>query len=139
MIPPPNGNSAKTQNDLTSLSIAIASDLHCHHKPDGETQESFLLIGSPRVPPGGHPIQSLIELAKKFHLQADVLICPGDVANRAQREGLSTGMDFLLELKRGLNCSSLMCTLGNHDVNSGKKESSDPFELPRMIHPSFPL
>ncbi|MEW6444230.1 MAG: metallophosphoesterase [bacterium] len=122
-----------------SLTIAIVADLHCHLRSLEYGQESFLLVGSPRIPPSRHPIQSLVDLVRPVPIRADLLVCPGDVTNRASPEGLSQGMEFLLELKRELRCSSLLCTLGNHDVNSMGGSDGDHFLISRTAHPCFPL
>lgn len=122
------------------FTIAIASDLHCHLRSPGYRQESFLIAGSARLPSGRHPIQSLLELIEEEGLTADALVCPGDISNRASLEGLSNGVQSLIELKQKLKSTHLLCTLGNHDVDSRRQhDSDDPFALAATVHPAFPL
>lgn len=72
-----------------------------------------------------------------LHLKADTILSPGDLTNKSSQEGLSQAWTHLEEISRELGCKNLFCTLGNHDVDSRKKYSSDPFSIPRTIHPNF--
>jgi predicted phosphodiesterase len=129
---------SKVDKELT-FSVAIASDLHCQLRHSGSIQESFLLVGAPRSPAGCHPVQSLIEYMQEKKIKADCLLCLGDVANRASKEGLTTGISYLFELEKELKCKNVICTVGNHDVDSRKTESTDPFSLSQSAHPRFPM
>lgn len=53
------------------VNIAILSDLHCClPEPDNNFKESFLIVGAARLPSQRHPVQALIELIKKYDLNA---------------------------------------------------------------------
>lgn len=123
------------------LTVAIVSDLHCHSRSADAGQESFLVVGQPRMPAGRHPIQALADLVTTQQWKADIVLCPGDVTNKACQAGLSQGVDYLFELERALQSSQLVCTLGNHDVQSRRKRgcSTDTMKFARTVHPDFPL
>lgn len=121
------------------ISIAVISDLHCHGPQDLENGqlESYLIAGKPRVPIEQHPAQALVDLVKRSEIKADVIICCGDMANKASQIGLSTAYDILrADLLPTLGSKALLCTLGNHDVAS---RSSDPFAIAKNTHPDFPV
>jgi predicted phosphodiesterase len=118
------------------ISMAVVSDLHCHELLP--TQESWLIAGSRRKPAGNHPIQAVISLIESISLKADVLICPGDLANRVSSQGMMQSWDHLRELRDVIGAKLLLTTLGNHDVDCLKKHGGDPFDIPRNLHENFP-
>jgi predicted phosphodiesterase len=126
-------------SDAIQLKIAIISDLHCYLPDPGikSTLESFLIVGAKRVPAVRHPVQSLIDLIKREEIKIDTLLCPGDLTNKSCQEGLSQAWSHIQELGREMDCKNIICTLGNHDVDSRKINTKDPFQLPRTIHPDF--
>jgi len=123
--------------DEWDISLAIVSDLHCHDETVAP-RESWLIAGASRKPAGHHPIQALISLIRKDAISADVVVCPGDLANRISRAGMMQSWDHLCELKRELQSSLLITTLGNHDVDCHKKHNPDPFYIPRNLIETFP-
>src|SRR5436190_1217368 len=79
------------------LSIAIVSDLHCHHSSQGPAK-SLLLTDSDRSPSSQHPVESLIELIKTESLKASILLMPGDLTNEVDRQGMLLGWGFVHEI-----------------------------------------
>lgn len=122
-----------------TVSIAIASDLHCHAETPARPKDSFLIAGARRVPSGKHPVQSLVELIRRQQVTADVLVCPGDLANKVCSSGMMQAWEHLKELERELKARQLLLTIGNHDVDSRKETGPDPFDIPRNLHPDFPV
>jgi predicted phosphodiesterase len=119
------------------ISLAIVSDLHCHDERFAPP-ESWLIAGASRKPAGHHPIQALIAIIRQVPISADVVVCPGDLANRISRVGMMQSWDHLCELKRELNADLLITTLGNHDVDCHNTYNPDPFHIPRTLHDTFP-
>jgi len=122
-----------------TITLAVASDLHCHDDAKATPVESYLLAGALRNPVGQHPVQSLIELLKGKALKANALICPGDLSNRICSKGMMQAWDHLREIGRELKCQQLLTTLGNHDVDCLKKHDADSFKIPQSLHPDFPI
>lgn len=118
------------------MTIAIVSDLHCHGLKEYEARESLLVAGDVRIPANRHPGAALLQEIKEKHIAADVVLCPGDLANKVSQEGMSEAFRELrdISLKFG---AQLVTTLGNHDVASRQKEG-DPFGLAKRIHEDFP-
>lgn len=122
-----------------TLTIAVASDLHCHAEKDKVPRDSFLLAGARRHPAGKHPIQALVDLIRAHGLRADFIVCPGDLSNKICSSGMSQAWEHLREIQREMKSPHLLTTIGNHDVDSRKDHGPDPFEIPKSLHPEFPL
>lgn len=127
-------------NDI-HLKIAIISDLHCHLSSNNANSrnESYLIVGAKRSPKLRHPVQALIELINQEQLEADTLLCPGDLTDKSCQQGLSQAITHLIEIRDKLKCKNLFCTLGNHDIDSRKLYSNNPFDIPKDIHPEYPF
>jgi len=116
------------------VKLAVASDLHCH--PCNESsQSSFLLADALRKPVGKHPVESLAKLVDDESLSANIVLCPGDITNQVNRQGLHSGWNFLKEIQDLLGATHLLATLGNHDIDSRHLHDSDPFHLVKGIRP----
>jgi len=120
-----------------SIRVAIASDFHCHPSTV-EPTSSFFLSDAPWLPASHHPIASLIEMIDHSSLSADVLLIPGDLTDRINRQGLRTAWDAVGNLRRALSADLLAATIGNHDVDSRAVHGGDPFQLAREFDPRFP-
>jgi predicted phosphodiesterase len=114
------------------------SDLHC--RLSGSPTESILEVGATRIPPLNHPIQALLSLFSARQPHADALLLPGDLTNRACREGLNQGWDFAIEVARSLGTEKVIPVLGNHDVDSRRsRPDRDAFYDVRNLRPGFPF
>lgn len=122
---------------MKKLQLAVISDLHCHHSSLGPA-ESLLLTDADRSPSSQHPVESLLDLIKKDKLRANILLMPGDITNKVDRQGMISGWGYVGEIANALNVETLAPTLGNHDVNSRKPEE-DPFKIARGLSPKFPI
>jgi hypothetical protein len=123
--------------------LAIVSDLHCHAPEKDEKgkvaeQHSLFLAGAPRLPSQQHPVQALFDLIAEGGLKADLLLCAGDISHQACGIGLHAGWSALQELRDRLGCTQMYATLGNHDIDSRRQLSPDPFALPKNSRPDLP-
>ncbi|MBN8672817.1 MAG: metallophosphoesterase [Chitinophagales bacterium] len=130
------------------ITIAIVSDLHCHHskkfkKDDQATSFSYLTTDLPRVPWKYHPVEALFELFKSEpDIKADYLLCPGDITNQVDVQGFITGWEYVREIAQKLQVKeeSLIATLGNHDVDSRFNIYPDNvFKTAECIGRNFPF
>lgn len=119
------------------ISLAVVSDLHCQEETVSP-RESWLIACASRLPAGHHPIQALLALIRQEEISADVVVCPGDLANRISRAGMIQSWYHLEEIKRELKSTLLITTLGNHDVDCHKKHNQDPFYIPKNLIETFP-
>src|SRR4051794_17273041 len=84
-----------------TITVAVAGDIHFHAPRSGAAR-----------------------IDQENSLRADVLVCPGDLANRVCSVGMMQAWDHLKEIERKLECQQLLTTLGNHDVDSRKEHST---------------
>ena len=120
------------------LTIAVVSDLHCHHS-SAVPAETMLLTDAPRSPASHHPVEALRELLRTNSITADVMVMPGDITNRMDNQGIISGWDYVGQIAIALRARLLAATLGNHDVQSRNPKKGDPFSAARLLVPSFPL
>ncbi len=124
---------------MKAIKIAILSDLHCKHDR-GDSQSTYLYSDAPRIPMDKHPIQALKSIIEKESLSSNYVICPGDVSDKIDIQGLISGYGFINEIKEDLKASELFCVPGNHDVDSRKTHALDtPFDILRKYILDYPL
>src|SRR4051794_33745568 len=105
------------------LTIAVLSDLHAFdQKSKSEAAEpSYLCTLAPRDLPGQHPIRGLQQLIENEKLRADILLCPGDLGDKARPAGIQYGWRAVHEVAGYLNAGVVVGNVGNHDVDSRYK------------------
>jgi 3',5'-cyclic AMP phosphodiesterase CpdA len=88
--------------------IAVLSDLHCHLA--GQPLESFLTVGSLRRVRNQHPIEALLHLigTDPVAATAQVVVVPGDFANRMSQEGFSQAWSYVLEVAAALKAAHVI-------------------------------
>lgn len=102
------------------VKIAVISDLHCKYSGGKTLSEVNTYLTSDILPKpiNRNPVESLKALIKQRNLSADLLLCPGDITDKIDIQGLVTGWDFLQQLSSSFNAKNLIATIGNHDVDS---------------------
>ncbi|MEI3800524.1 MULTISPECIES: metallophosphoesterase family protein [unclassified Chitinophaga] len=122
------------------LTIAIASDLHCRYGDgkEGADVNTWLTSDLMEVPVERNPVAALKRTILKESLVADLLICPGDITDKTDKQGLISGWRYLEDIKSALSASELVATVGNHDVDSRKKLSEDPTNYLKRFSLKFP-
>jgi predicted phosphodiesterase len=133
-----NDVNPSTSSHGARVTFAVISDMHCRLAKD--PTDSSLEVGSARIPQADHPVQALLDLIEKRGIRADALLIPGDLTNRASREGLSQAWDFALEIGAALRCKRTIPVLGNHDIDSQRSvPEREPFYNARNLRPGFPF
>lgn len=124
----------------STLRVAIISDLHASSSGDS-TAESFLNIDIPETQVSQHPfgaLEGLIDGDKK--IRADILLCPGDITNRARPEPLVYAWKKIQEIGNKLGVSLVAATAGNHDLDSRFEHNKfDARGMVQGLDPKFPL
>jgi predicted phosphodiesterase len=126
----------------SSLRVAVVSDIHAYDEPDepGGEPPSSLCTKAPEDQPNYHPITGLSNLIEQNKLQADVLVCCGDMGDKARPAGIKYVWDNLQKLKDKLAAELLAATAGNHDVDSRYKYNDyDAKGVLQSLLPQFPL
>ena len=119
--------------------VAIASDLHVHDE-EGDDSPSHLRVGAEEGNPAKHPIAGLHSIIADNGLTADLLLCPGDLGDKASRKGIQYAWKMLNDLKAALGAKQLLGTVGNHDVDcKGKETEFDPRGYLQSLSPLFPI
>jgi hypothetical protein len=122
------------------IRVAVTSDLHAFEVGDPIAPSHFDIKRS-RSQTGRHPISGLVALVNEEKLTADLLLCPGDLGDKASRSGIEHAWRSVHEVGTALNADVVAGTAGNHDLDSRyKKTGYDPEEfLKHDLTPPFPL
>src|SRR5439155_7955565 len=95
---------------------AVVSDLHAYDRVDGEPPSHFCTL-DPEDQPGKHPLAGLEQLIVTQGLRADLLLCAGDIGDKANPGGVRSAWNWLVRLSQKFG-ASMLATPGNHDVDS---------------------
>lgn len=122
-----------------TLSIAIASDLHATSK-SGAQAPSFCFSNDTSGSPISNPLIGLQTLIEKYHLSSDLLVCPGDLADKAEPAAIKYAWGQLQEIGKKLCVTRVLATAGNHDVDSRHQHNDfDAKGVLQALEPRFPL
>jgi len=115
-----------------TLRVAVLSDLH------------YTQVGKgPYVPQAASAggLDLMEELIKKFEREqqpsADLLVCPGDITDRANPQAFAAGWNQIKRLGAALGVKRLVATTGNHEVQS--RSSDEPVAAGNAEHAIDPL
>lgn len=105
--------------------IAVVSDLHAYEtaSASGPTP-SYLTVGNPGIGGAASPINELCNLIVRERQAADLLLCPGDLGDKANPTAIKYAWDAIGRLGSQLNVSDIFCTPGNHDIDSRRQFNS---------------
>lgn len=132
------------------LRIAVISDLHAHLKDrpsieQGNTTDKDVSYLPANPGPGDHnPFGDLERLISGESVDADLLICPGDICDKGDITGFSYAWEQLHILRGRLGASQLIATCGNHDLDSRyssapSDDDPDPKGNLLQVKPPFPF
>src|SRR5947208_12150793 len=94
------------------LRVAIVSDLHVVTDTGPLVRISHLRSGDEEQQHGRQPIGGLLKLIGDARLQADVLLCPGDIADKANPDGIRYAWAALHRVAEHLGCKLVAGTTG---------------------------
>jgi predicted phosphodiesterase len=124
----------------TSLRIAVASDLHAISGSVVSSGRSHLRADESEDQPGKQPVGGLLKLIRDENLTAQLLICPGDLGDKADPEGIRYAWKALHRVGDALGCKVVLGTTGNHDVDSRYVHNKvDPIEVLKDLSPPYPF
>lgn len=127
---------------IRRVRIALLSDLHAYHPAPGSTQAgpSYLPTNPGVTDPD--PFGDLDKLVERETLRVDLILCGGDISDKADLRGFQYAWERLNALKRKLGAEHLIATCGNHDLNSrhiAADEDPDPKGALQTVEPQFPF
>jgi predicted phosphodiesterase len=120
--------------------LAFLSDLHAYHPEAGRPTVSYL--PTTQTPNDPDPFGSLEELISREKLKVDLVICAGDICDKADFRGFQYAWTRLNNLSRTMSAKQLIATCGNHDLNSRHVDSAedpDPKGALQTALPQFPF
>lgn len=123
------------------MKFCIISDLHCKYKTIiDQGSESILFSNMPRKPATQHPVVSMLQIIDDYEELQDceVLLCLGDLGDKADEQGITSAWVFIEEIKQKLKAKVKLGIPGNHDVNSRGNNGKSPFEYITAFHEDFP-
>ena len=100
------------------IRLGVISDLHCTYDKDYYSQDTILFSNTMKDGNQKNQVQELVKLLKENRLECDYLLCPGDITNKIDVQGLISGFGYLQEIQQALKAKKLICVPGNHDVDS---------------------
>lgn len=123
------------------MKLAIVSDLHCKHpsKEKEAVKSTFLYSDDIGLNTNKHPVKALCKLIKSEGIVADFLLCPGDITDLADQQGLITGFSHLIKIRDSLDTKYLISTVGNHDASSRDLEADSSFENLKNLDELYPF
>jgi len=80
----------------------------------------------------------LLDYLRGLGKKCDVLICPGDIANKAEKESFEFGWVLVNQIRSELGIRTLLSVPGNHDHDSRPGNSIDPKTYMQFMTPEFP-
>lgn len=125
---------------MNTLEIAVLSDLHAFDDPQGKEDPSYLSVSLPDTEPGKHPIAGLLRLIETQPLKADLVVCPGDLGDKARPVAIKYAWASLQRIRQALNAEHLAVATGNHDCDSRHAYNSyDAKGVLQALDPPYPL
>jgi predicted MPP superfamily phosphohydrolase len=126
-----------------TLSLAVLSDLHAFDKTIYSSEKdypSFLDMSISEGSDSIQPIKALKLLIKNENLKTDVLVCTGDMGDKAHPAAIQYAWNKILEIKKCLNCKLVVAVPGNHDHDSRSKYCGyDPRGHLQNLSHQFPI
>lgn len=124
------------------MKIAVLSDLHIYDATEagGGVKPSYLDAANINLRNSTNPLASLHDLIAREGLEADYVVCPGDIADKASPSALQIGWSALHDLSKRLGAEELLVTNGNHDIDSRFQASAfDAKGVLLSLAPYFPI
>ena len=124
------------------LRIFVVSDMHAFSAGMSRKKEppSYIHTSGATIAGTENPLRALENLVTSERIEADVLLCCGDLGDKADPAGITYAWAELNKLKATLKAPMLLTTVGNHDLDSRyHKNSYDPKEHLQSLDPRFPV
>lgn len=122
------------------MRIGILSDLHAYAGDPPALPPSLLNTRLPEDQPAQHPFAGLVQLIQAEELSVDALVCCGDMADKANPEGIAWAWQWVHRIGDELGAERVIATSGNHDVDSRYLYSDhDAKGVLQALNPPYPL
>lgn len=125
-----------------TFKVAVVSDIHAYtNTSTGASAPSHLKANDVSRPVAQHPMLALHELVKRQGFDADYLICPGDLCDKADTQAAQYAWSELEKLASMLKVKRFFGVTGNHDLDSRylSQGTIDPKDALRAMFPAYPI
>ncbi|MSR60593.1 MAG: hypothetical protein EXS05_23620 [Planctomycetaceae bacterium] len=120
------------------LVIAVISDVHAYDGIDPDKAPSHCCVTENN--PTKNALAGLLAMLRADQLKADLLFCPGDIADKAQPVAVQHVWRELHVIKSVLGASDLITTTGNHDIDSRYAHNEyDAKGMLQALDPPYPF
>jgi predicted phosphodiesterase len=119
-----------------AVSIMVISDLHATSRSPGDGAGSWITTTTTRDT-HNHPIVGLTSLVEQQGIKVDLLLCAGDITDKADSAALTQTWADINALAATAG-ATLIATAGNHDLDSQHGTEIDPRGVLFDLHPKFP-
>lgn len=123
-----------------TLEVAVLSDLHAYEAANPDSPPSHFCITNPPLDPIKNPIAALVKLIEGEKIRADVLMCAGDIGDKAHPVAIQYAWEQIHKIGKTLETKLLVASTGNHDVDS--RYSYNNFDAKGMLQnlePPYPF
>lgn len=122
------------------MKLLIVADLHAF-QGDRKPLPSLVNFSDADRTAASDPLLGLRKLFSEGEIEKpDVLLCAGDLADRADPLALKSAWSELSSIQKDFGIPHFVATCGNHDLDSRCQENRfDPKGYLRKLDPSFPL
>lgn len=119
------------------------SDLHIGgggHGDDVSASGGWMAADANRTPTGQDLIGGLRRIIRETPLAADLLLCPGDLTDKAHPAGLIRAWELVQHMRVELGAELVVAATGNHDTDSRQIiHPGAPFKTLQELYPPFPI
>lgn len=105
-------------NESKTIRIAIISDPHVFYGESGDKSPSWIAMKDDQSNPKGNPFAGVKKLISDNELSADILICGGDLGDKAVPQAQQYAWEQINQISSLLGASEVLASAGNHDVDS---------------------
>lgn len=125
---------------MSILRIAVLTDIHAFAGGEG-IAPSWINLAEDQSNPTTNPFAGLhAQIAKDANIHADLLVCCGDMGDKASPEGQQYVWQEINKLKDALGATLVLGTAGNHDMDSRFSNSKyDARGQLQALTPPFPI
>jgi hypothetical protein len=120
------------------MRIAVMSDIHLGG--DAKSPGGWMHAAASRPDDATDLIGGLRKLIRKQGLTADLILCPGDLADQASPQGLIRAWELAQSMRTELGSDLCIGAAGNHDADSfGNHTPGYPWKTLQELYPRFPI
>lgn len=126
---------------MSAMRLLVLSDPHAHQQAvDDASAPSRLSCLAHHKDKTVNPLAALPDAVIQAQFSPQLIVCPGDLGDKNDPVAQDYAWRSLEKVRRRLQANRLIGVVGNHDLDSRRKDSSQlPNSNLRALSPNFPL